>query len=458
MLALFVISEQDLKLHDAAAVKVDFMLRNLSSLAASLESLRIPLLIKAFSTRSAIPQQLLALCQQHSVKHVCFNIEYEVDEARRDRTLTELCEQSGIAVHSYHDQCIIPPNTVHTKEGKTYTVFSPFKNAWYKRMTDAPSLLTVHPAPEALTANPLLDTAKSDPIPTSVPGFPAPAKAIMDMWPAGEGHAHRLLDQFAVKRIYSYDDQRNFPAVDGTSALSPYLALGVISARQCLSKARDVNKGYINSGSPGVICWISELCWRDFYRHILQAFPRVCMNRAFKEDMDKVAWRYDDSEFKRWCEGRTGYPIVDAAMRQLNQTGWMHNRLRMVVAMFLTKHLMIDWRWGERYFMQHLVDGDFASNNGGWQWSSSTGTDAQPYFRIFNPTSQSTKFDASGTFIKKYVPELAPLSATDIHEPWAKVPAAKLAQLGYCQPMVEHTKARERCLTAFKSLKKTTED
>ncbi|MEO1513280.1 MAG: FAD-binding domain-containing protein, partial [Planctomycetota bacterium] len=229
----------------------------------------------------------------------------------------------------------------------------------------------------------------------------------------------------------------------------PYLAHGVISPRQCVEAALGVNQGRIDSGDPGVIGWIEELIWREFYQHVIAAFPRVCKGRAFRTDMDRVEWSHDQGLFDAWREGRTGYPIVDAAMRQLAQTGWMHNRLRMIVAMFLTKDLMIDWRWGERHFMNRLVDGDFASNNGGWQWSASTGTDAQPYFRIFNPTTQGEKFDRDGEFIRRFVPELSELPGKAIHDPSS---AGLFGELDYPDPIVDHRAARETTLARFKAL------
>jgi len=233
--------------------------------------------------------------------------------------------------------------------------------------------------------------------------------------------------------------------------VSPYLAAGVLSPRQCLAAALEVNNNRVDSGHAGVVCWIEELIWREFYQHVLVGFPRVSKGRAFRPEIDRVDWSHDEHAFQRWTSGQTGYPIVDAAMRQLALTGWMHNRLRMIVAMFLTKDLMIDWRWGERHFMNLLVDGDLGSNNGGWQWSASTGTDAQPYFRIFNPTTQGQKFDKNGEFIRKFCPELGSLSGKALHEP---LTAGLFGQLGYPEPMVDHKEARARALKVFETAAK----
>ncbi len=263
------------------------------------------------------------------------------------------------------------------------------------------------------------------------------------------------LKKFASDHIDRYKSDRDFPGIPGTSQQSVYLTTGVISPRQCLHIAIEANNGKLDGGLAGPTCWISELIWREFYVHVLEAFPRVCKHRAFKPATDRISWSHDDNMFERWKTGTTGVPIVDAAMRQLNQTGWMHNRLRMVAAMYLTKDLFIDWRWGERYFMQNLVDGFLASNNGGWQWSASTGTDAAPYFRIFNPVSQSRSYDPEGTFIRTYCPELAGLNSDEIHDPYSDatgVAPLRRSKLDYPAPIVDHRAARERVLAAFKAI------
>ena len=220
--------------------------------------------------------------------------------------------------------------------------------------------------------------------------------------------------------------------------------MGAISARRCIAAARDRDGGALGSGDAGAAIWIGELIWREFYAHVTAAFPDISRGRAFRAAADRVRWRDDPIGFRAWKEGRTGYPLVDAALRQLAKTGWMHNRLRMLTAMFLTKHLLIDWRLGERHFMDLLVDGDFAANNGGWQWCASTGTDAAPYFRIFNPVTQAKRFDADGAFVRRWVPELAALEAPALFEPW-RFGGVK----GYPAPIVEHGAARQRALKAF---------
>ena len=224
-----------------------------------------------------------------------------------------------------------------------------------------------------------------------------------------------VVNRFISDKLADYQEYRDFPAIKGTSGLSPYLALGIVSAKQLLAQVQLHFPEVLENPSKAEFCWVNEIIWREFYRHLIVAYPKLCMGFNFNDKYDAVAWREDDSQFQAWCQGKTGYPIVDAAMRQLNKTGWMHNRLRMIVASFLTKHLLIDWRKGEHYFMSKLIDGDLASNNGGWQWAASTGCDAQPYFRVFNPITQSERFDPDGTFIRTYVPELKDVPAKHIH-------------------------------------------
>ena len=240
---------------------------------------------------------------------------------------------------------------------------------------------------------------------------------------------------------------RDRPDLDATSRLSAYLAAGVLSPRQCLHAALRVNQGEFDGGNPGAVSWINELLWREFYKHILVCYPRVSRHRAFRPETESVRWRNDPKGLAAWKEGRTGIPLVDAAMRQLLATGWMHNRLRMVSAMFLTKNLLIDWREGERWFMQHLIDGDLAANNGGWQWSASTGTDAAPYFRVFSPVRQSHRFAPKGRFIARYVPELATADDKTIHEPWKQ----PLMTPDYPTTIVAHQGVKQRVESAFRA-------
>jgi len=434
--------------HDWGDAKVDFVVRSVAALRESLAGRNIPLKIIETPRFSGVPDALLDLARDTGCRALFFNTEFEVNERARDAAATEAFVESGLEVRTFLDKTVFEPGSVLTKSDGWYTVYSPFKKRWRERYTDG-----FGPTAGGLPKKqPDIDVS-SDEVPTSVDGFTIGSKdeslgVRPDLWDAGEDHARRRLDAFVESRIGDYKDRRDLPSVNGTSTLSPYLAMGVISPRQCLERALDANNNRIDSGRHGIVGWIEELIWREFYQHLLIGFPKLCKGKAFRPEMDSVDWSYGEATFEKWCQGRTGYPIVDAAMRQLNTTGWMHNRCRMIVAMFLTKHLMIDWRWGERYFMRRLVDGDLASNNGGWQWSASTGTDAQPYFRIFNPTTQGERFDKDGEYIRRFVPELSGLSGKAIHNP-SKV--GLFDDLDYPEPIVEHKKARKRALEAFKA-------
>ena len=342
----------------------------------------------------------------------------------------------GVVVHA--------PGDVVRQDGGAYTVFTPFSRAWKALLPPGPRDLI--PAPARLEIPAALDSLPIPDSPLDHAGFPA-----------GEDEALRRLQAFAARRaapIGRYAVDRDLPALDGTSQLSPYLRFGMISARQAVVAAlRTADSATTTDARRGAEVWLSELIWREFHVSILATFPAV-RRQAFRADLRRIRWSSDRAEFEAWCEGQTGYPIVDAAMRQLAATGWMHNRTRMIVASFLVKHLLIDWRWGERWFMQQLVDGDPAANNGGWQWSAGTGTDAAPYFRIFNPVLQGRKFDPDGAYVRHWVPELARVSALHIHAPWEMPLEAQSAagvRIGreYPSPIVDHAFARQRALAAY---------
>jgi deoxyribodipyrimidine photo-lyase len=339
------------------------------------------------------------------------------------------------------------------------SVYSPWLRKWIVRVQDDGSYLSPSPKPErnAVLARKEFSSLFTE-IVRSAPSshaLPEPdQKRFAALWPAGEHAAIERLEKFCRERISNYALHRSQPGLDASSCMSVHLSQGTISARACIRLARASNTSTkLDKGKDGVISWISEVAWRDFYRRkckhvtpltldVLAAWPHVCRNKSYKQDYDRIAWEDNPEEFKAWCEGRTGVPIVDAAMRQLNTVGWMHNRCRMITASFLSKHLLIYWRLGERYFMQHLIDGDFASNNGGWQWCVGSGNDASPWFRIFNPWTQSAKFDPNGDYIRKFIEELEGLDTSKIHVPHEKCDKGELQRRGYPQPIVEHKFAR----------------
>lgn len=442
--AVYMISPGQWLSHDDAACKVDFWLRNLRHLSKALEALNVPLLIVHADTWAQVPEALLNVCRQHAIENVHVNDEYGFNEAKRDREAEDALGAAGIVFSRHLDQLFFQPGSVLTKSGGYFKVFTQFRRVCYARLHYSMPALVALPTTQQKLA------IKGDVIPDTVKGFATPTETLRSLWPAGEDEARERLSTFTDEQVHYYDHERDFPAKPGTSQLSAYLAAGVISPRQCLHAALRSNSGEFETGNSGSVTWINELLWREFYKHVLVGFPRVSRHRAFRPETEALQWRNSPSDLQAWQEGRTGLPIVDAAIRQMLETGWMHNRLRMITAMFLTKNLLIDWREGERFFMQHLIDGDLASNNGGWQWSSSTGTDASPYFRIFNPQSQSERFDPEGVFIKKWVPELAELNKRDIHNP-----AALHGLFGvndYPAPIVDLKASRERALQAFKSL------
>ncbi|WP_150303641.1 deoxyribodipyrimidine photo-lyase [Pseudomonas saliphila] len=443
-LAVFLISPGQWQTHDDAPCKVDFWLRNLAALQRELHRLNVPLLIRHAEYWADAPDVLAALCHEQSINSVQVNAEYGLNEAQRDRDVASRLDASGVAFHSHLDQLLFQPGSILTRTGSYFQVYSQFRKVCYQRLNTAPPASVGLPSAQSHLGLP------SDPIPTSVQGFETPDGALQALWPAGEDEACERLERFATEQLDDYKRDRDLPAKPGTSQISAYLAAGVLSPRQCLHAALRSNRGEFETGSAGAVTWINELLWREFYKHIVVGYPQVSRHKAFRAATEALPWRHDPQELAAWQQGRTGFPLIDAAMRQLLATGWMHNRLRMVVAMFLTKNLLIDWREGERFFMRHLIDGDLAANNGGWQWSASTGTDAVPWFRLFNPVTQSRRFDPDGRFIRYWLPELAELDNRSIHDPGSSGDLFGVAD--YPQPMVDLAESRQRALNAFRNL------
>ncbi len=444
VIAVFLIAARQWREHDCSPARVDFVLRNLADLSASLARLNVPLRISHAPAFDDAPRTLLSLAREQSCDAIYFNRELEVNEARRDDAVSAAFEKAGLRVYPFDDATMLPPGSVRTREGCFHRVYTPFRRAFaaeYARR-DGVSLA---PSPRGQDAMP----CPPDAVPDALAGFAGTTPP--DLWPAGERAARRRLGTFIESHIADYHAKRDAPALNATSTLSPYLAAGVLSCRECLIAAleadgRPLAPAPVRSRGPAV--WIDELVWREFFRHLIVGYPRLCMGESFNRAYDSVTWNQPDERFEAWCLGRTGIPIVDAAMRQLTSTGWMHNRCRMIVASFLTKNLLIDWRHGERHFMRTLIDGDLAANNGGWQWSASTGADAAPYFRVFNPVSQARRFDADGVYVRRFVPELASLPAPAIHEPWALPPLQRQA-LDYAEPIIDLAASRRQAIEAF---------
>lgn len=441
--ALFLVCADQWREHDWGRPRVDFLRRAVARLGADLAALDIPLLVREAGTFAAAPAAVVAAARHAGCDAVFCNAEPEWNERQRDLAAARACADAGLAWHLHDDQTVLPPESLATRQGGTYTVFTPYWNAWrlclLKEGRPAPA-----PAPHRRPAR----AVEPEPGPADWGAFDGPVVP-ESRWPAGERAARRRLDAFAGDAIHLYHERRNqAEVVVGTSELSPYLAVGAVSARQCLDAVLKGNGGVLDTLGLGPAVWVKELVWREFYRHVMTGYPRVSRGRAFKAATERLDWRFDDAELAAWQQGRTGYPFVDAGLRQLAAEGWMHNRLRMVTAMFLTKHLLHDWREGERWFAQSLVDIDLASNNGGWQWCASTGTDASPYFRVFNPAIQGRRHDPDGAYVRRWVPELADMGVREIHDP---SPAAR-RRCGYPDPIVDHAVARRRVMAAFRGL------
>ncbi|MFN2189351.1 MAG: cryptochrome/photolyase family protein [Candidatus Promineifilaceae bacterium] len=384
-------------------------------------------------------EQLSILMRESGAGKLFAERDYSPYARRRDRAVGDnlpLKLVGGLTIHH--------PDLILKADGSPYTVFTPFKRRWMEM--PAPGMDALRPAPDHIPTPPdivTLDIPNKPLMPDSVPFMP------------GEREAVRRLETFvhggSQSALAKYADRRNRMDLDGTSGLSPYLRFGMLSAREAASAAVQARSD--SQDRQGADTWLSELIWREFYIAILYHFPHV-LGGSFRRVYNHIDWRNDKAEFELWCQGRTGYPVVDAAMRQLAQSGWMHNRARMIAASFLVKDLLIDWRWGEKWFMQHLVDGDPAANNGGWQWTAGTGTDAAPYFRIFNPVLQGKKFDPQGDYVRRWLAELVDVPAKYLQEPWKMPPAVQEAAgciigLDYPNPIVDHAFARERTLAAY---------
>ena len=426
--------------------RVEFIHASLVELDAALRRRGGGLIVRVGRALEAIP----SLAEALAVDAVFANRDYEPAAKARDAMVAEALRRRGIGFEDFKDQVIRDGAEVLAQSGRPLTVFTPYRNAWLKRFSDDDAQ-----ASTLVSGRLALPPSEAGVPPLSATGF-VPAGLGQTPFQPGMRGAEAAFRRFQ-SRIGDYAVQRDFPALDGSSQLSPHLRFGTISLRRLVAIALSAGA---RSGQEGAAKWLDELIWREFYFMILDRFPHGAVG-AFRAEFDALEWAGGESaeaDFEAWCAGMTGFPLVDAAMRQLRETGWMHNRLRMLTASFLTKDLGIDWRRGEAWFARQLLDFDLAANNGGWQWAASTGCDAQPYFRIFNPVTQSERFDAAGHFIRRYVPELAAVPDRFIHAPWLMDGVDQAAcgvRIGehYPLPRVDHATARRLTLARYAAVK-----
>lgn len=432
--AIFFICEKQWLQHDWSIIKIDFIKRHAIALKQELQGYGIELSIITVENFDQQCAYLKDYCQQHKITRVVANSELEFNEQQRDLQ----CIKQGIPLLFFEADVIVPKGKILNKSGQFFKVFTPFKKAW---LSYVKTFGFEYLGKLTTETTRILDTfEENDTI--------APLNNCSRLWPLSTEFESSVLPKFFSDKVKDYAHNRDFPSYKATSGASPYLASGLVSSRFLLLSLCNRYPDILVATDSAEFSWLNEIIWREFYRHLMFHEQRLCKHQSFNPKYADLPWHQNDELFHAWCEGKTGYPLVDAAMRQLNQTGWMHNRLRMVVASFLSKHLLLDWRLGEKYFMQQLIDGDLAANNGGWQWAASTGCDAQPYFRVFNPIRQSERFDPDGHFIRKYIPELADIPIKHLHFPHDYIEQQGLDV--YWQPLVDHKSARLRAIAFYK--------
>ena len=445
VVGLFCLDPNILDRDDVAPARVTYMIGCLQELQESYQNLGSQLIIIQGEPEKAVPQ----LAQTLKVKAIYWNRDVEPYAKERDRNVSAALEEKGIESSTFWDQLLHAPGEILTKSSDSpYKVYTPFWRSWIQ--ADKQSITPEIKELEGLNKTELEKANKAGAI-----ALPT-AKELGYEWEyplllaPGETTAKEKLEEFCDRTIYSYDEERNFPYVDGTSQLSAALKFGAIGIRTVWQATVDIAQNCrSDEAKNGVVTWQKELAWREFYQHCLFFFPELA-DGAYRQEFKDFPWENDLTKFQAWCEGKTGYPIVDAAMRQLNESGWMHNRCRMIVASFLTKDLIIDWRWGEKYFMQKLFDGDLSANNGGWQWSASSGMDPKP-LRIFNPASQAAKFDQDGDYIRQWLPEISSMDTEYLV--MGKIPALERASYDYPQPIVDHKIQQRKFKELYKQQK-----
>ncbi len=434
LLCVFVLEPRLLSGPHSSPARTRLLIDCLGRLAEDLREAGSRLALFEGEAREVVPR----IAEQLGANRVFWNEDYAPFSKARDAEVERRLGKTGIDVRRTKDRVVFDADELRTGSGKPYSVYTPFRKSWYERLADSPD-------PSRRPRLPGFRGKVPGAVDARQLAAKAPAEGPKELPTGGETAAQRRLVRFLDGPGRRYGEGRDAPAEDGTSRLSPYLRFGVLSPRTCVAAAKEAIREHRDAG-PHLYKWIDQIVWRDFYHAILASHPHV-LRHNHRREYDALVWEDDAEGFRAWCEGRTGFPIVDAGMRQLAATGWMHNRVRMIVASFLTKDLLVDWREGERFFFRQLVDGDPANNNGGWQWAASTGTDAQPYFRIFNPTLQGQRYDPEGEYVRRWVPELGNFEGKGVHEPWK----APMLAPDYPPPLVDHAERRGLALERYEA-------
>ncbi|CAL4326361.1 deoxyribodipyrimidine photo-lyase [Buchnera aphidicola] len=442
VIALFIATPEQWNNHSMSSKKMSFIYSHLISLKKELLKLNIVLHYHESTNFLNSIEYLMYFCFKHKINNLFYHYQYESDERHRDVLVKKKLSQQGICVKGFHDNLLVSYQCIKNKKNETYKVFSFFKKKIIKHLNNNIPICFPIPSKRKLDKNFFSNTFLSKKININFD---------KKKFPIGEKSAVNRLKNFCKHKMNNYLLNRNFPYSDSTSMLSPYLSSGIISSRQCLSIFLKEQKNiFSNIFFPA--SWFDQILWREFYYHLLISFPKISQSQSLSLWEKKIDWNDNIKHLNAWKEGCTGFPIVDAGMRQLNRLGWMHNRLRMITANFLVKNLLINWREGEKYFISRLIDGDLALNNGGWQWCASVGCDSVPYIRIFNPLNQSKTFDESGFFIKKFIPELKHVPNQYIHQPheWSHKTNYKI---DYPDPIIDYNDSRKKCLLIFSKAK-----
>ncbi|WP_343152389.1 deoxyribodipyrimidine photo-lyase [Buchnera aphidicola] len=443
VLAIFIATPVQWRSHCMSFKQSSFIYKNLILLEKNLNLLGIPFFYFEKSNFDSLIPFLIQFCRKKCISTLFYNKQYEINEIKRDESIKKLLNLEKINMLGYHDSIMVSPKLIFNSKKKSYIKFTPFKNKILNYLNNKE--IKCFPSPSIRSVK--IKNTFSKIVPFTFPK----EKFSTQLFPVGEDNAIKKLNTFFKKKCFNYSLKRNFFGLSSTSLLSPYLSVGILSPRQCLAKIFKEKISFKNINNDK-ITWLNELIWREFYKHTLSAYSLISKEQSIFFWEKNIKWSNNDQHFSSWKNGTTGYPIIDAAMRQLKKTGWMHNRLRMITASFLTKNLLIDWRKGARYFMSQLIDGDFSSNIGGWQWTASVGFDSVPYFRILNPTIQSEKFDPKGKFIYSFCPELKKIPIKYIHHP-EKWKNKKKYKINYPNPIVNYQSTKKYFCEEFTKAK-----